>query len=345
MYILGSKEPYLLFYCLFIVIISCLMAVYTFPEALDIQRYYEDAENSSKYLTTEQYFLYSFNNNFDFIYTVTLFIFAKLNLSLNIPTIFFLSLYYISLCEVIRRYEPTIVPGLIFLLIIFFVPFVWIQAISRNTAGIAFYYLGLFQFISNRKILGSIFFIVSIFTHISMLGWIVLSGVAWITTKITISRLIKNSIFVTLILLACIAPSHIIDIFSLIADSTQSRYASYAMLSMSSPLLSNDIGYGDKIPMLVSCLIASYLIMVNNKLDFFFWMLFLLTIGLIFSLFTSMMFTNRIIMLMPLFIGCNICSIWNSKSQSLRIQVYILAVISLGSNILHFWSYRNELFS
>lgn len=345
MNILIPDKPYYLYYVWFILIIILMMSLFTFPEALDIGRYYEDALTYSKIYTLPQYFEKNIDGNIDFIYTCSLFIFAQLGLPLNIVTIFFLSLYYISLCEIIRISEPTKVHGVLLIVILLFCPFIWVLAISRNAAAIAIYYFAILQFVNRRPFLGITFFIVSIFTHVSMIMWIIITIIAYAIRRFHLKKFIIISILVGFITLAYIIPNYLFEIMSLILGNSESRYVSYSIVSnVSSPLHSTDISYGEKIPMLYSIGLSIYLLIVNQKQNFYYWMLFLLTIFLSFAIFSSMMFTNRTIMIMPLYIGYNICSIINMKNFRINMQLYMLSIIGCGSVFLHFWSRRSDLF-
>lgn len=345
MNIFVPDKPYYLYYVWFILTIILLMSLYTFPEALDIGRYYEDALTYSKIYTLPQYFEKTIDGNVDFIYSCTLFIFAQLGLPLNIVTILFLSLYYISLCEIIRISEPAKVQGIILIVILLYCPFIWIQSISRNAAAIGIYYFAILQFVKKRPILGILFFIISVFTHFSMVMWIIITIIAFCIRRFHLRKFTIISILVAITILAYIVPNYLFDIMSLVIGDSESRYVSYAVVSnVSSPLQSTDIGYGEKIPMLYCIGFSIYLLIVNQKQNFYYWMLFLLTIFLLFAIFSSMMFTNRTIMIMPLYVGCNVCSIINMKNPKIIMQLFMLSIIGCGCIFLHFWSRRYDLF-
>ena len=340
-----TKQPYRLYYLFIVLILSFMMSVYAFPDALDIQRYYKDALNYAKIYTLSQYVNFLLNDTFDFIYTASLFTAAKVDISLNIVTVFFLSLYYISLCEIIRLKEPVRVNGMIFAFIILLVPFVWIQAISRNAAAIAVFYFAILQFVKGRKFLGVLLCLISIFTHISMIIWVLLAGMALVLSKLRLSHSSFIIVYCIVLVIAFFIPRYLVDIMNLIAGSAETRYASYANGIVASPLKSGDIGYGDKLPMICICMSSIYLVLVNNKFNFFYWMLCILSVGLFLAIFSNLMLTNRIIMLLPVFIGCNICAILRSKRKKYKTQIYILSMICVGSEILHLWSHRQDLFS
>lgn len=340
-----SKEPYILFYCLIVIIISCMMGMYTFPEALDIIRYYEDAENYSKIYDLQSYYKLISETNFDFIYTCSLFTFAKYGIPLNFLTIIYISIYYIAMCEIIRKVEPVKIPGLILLLILLFAPFVWVQAISRNLAAISFYYLGILLWLNKKHIFSVLVFLISIFTHISMALWLLLSIMALVLSKVSLTPKKKNLLFISSVIIGLFFPMLMFDLFLSLAGLGDSRYASYAQLSMSSALFNPYLGHGEYVPMLFTLLFSIYLVTISKNNDFFFWMLFLLTVGLCFAIMTSTMLTNRIIMLMPLFIGCNVCAALKENNKVVYPHLYLWAIVGFCSNFIHFWYYRDILFS
>ena len=330
------------FYCRIVICLCILMSLYTFPDSLDIIRYYDKVRDDATAYNIKDYIKYCIETNIDFIYFTSLFSACKIGIHLNVITIFYLALYYVCCCEIIRKkIGLQRMPKVVLICALSCAPFVWVQEISRNLAAISFLYLAINKYY-DRKFKSAIFFVVvSIFTHISMIVYMPILFVAYYLSgrQNGINRKSVTIIFLVLIIIGVNMPTSIVSLMSAITMGSDLRYSYYSIMENMPPLLNSSIGYGDKIPMVYIFLFAMYLILINRKQDFYYWMLYMLTGMLAFALFSSTMLTNRIIMLLPLFIAGNICSVLTELPNKTK-NIYLLSIIGILVNGLHFYSYR-----
>ena len=336
-----KRVPYT-FYFFIVVYLLFLLNYFEFPDSLDIGRYYLNAEDSAKMYDNIWLFIkHTFEVNNDFVYMTTLFVAVKLGIPLNFITILYLSLYYICICEMLRHLNTfTKVPNIVLLYILMCAPLIWVMEISRNLAAIAFLYLSIFRFINGCKKSALLFLIMSVMTHISMIVYLplMLCAVYLSKTNFIPNKKIVTSFFIILIIIGVFIPNTIVNVMVMLTESSDSRYAYYSEMDNIIPLRTSLIGYGDKIPIIYIFIYSIYIVINNSKHDFYYWMLFLLTGVLSFAIFSSLMLTNRIIMLMPMFIGVNVCSLLKYHQKS-------LFILSLGGALCvmaHFYSYRTN---
>ena len=119
------------------------------------------------------------------------------------------------------------------------------------------------------------------------------------------------------------------------------RYATYADFSHESTFLASSIGYGDKIPTIIFYLYSIYIVLKVKTHDFFYYSLLVLVLLLTMTINTSFFFTNRIMMVMPLFLGVNVSSLLYNNSYE-RKTIVILSFVGFIGVLLHFYSYRME---
>lgn len=335
----SHKVPYLLYFIIFLFLYISL-SLFTFPDALDITRYYENVAYSVQSdIKLIDYIKHLLDSTIDFVYFSSLFIAYKLGISLNIITTIYLSMYYICCLELFRLNNNLIqTKKLIIFYALMCAPFIWVLEISRNLAAISFFYIAVIFFLRKLKKVGLVFAIVSIFTHISMITYIPIVCVAYLLSKKTYSINHKYIafIFVIMSIIGYLLPGKIIDVMTLLSEGSETRYSYYATYDNINPLLNTIIGYGDKMPMFFIFIYSIIIVVKNKKHDFFFWMLFMLTTMLSFALFSSLLLTNRIIMLMPLFVVGNLCSIPKAQSRLL----YSLSIIGAICVFANFYSYR-----
>lgn len=336
-----EKPPYK-FYVFLVFLLYASMHFYVFPEALDITRYYELVENDVlRYHNLLDYIEFQLSSHVDFIYFSSLYLANKIGISLNLVTTFYLSIYYIIICELLRKkYGLKHIRGVILFYILMSAPFIWVQEISRNLAAIAFMYCSLFEFNRGKKIVAVFFAIGAVFTHFSLIIFILLYFLAFFMQRINLNRKIVILFFLFIIIIGYISPSYLVNFTVIVAENSDNHYAAYANLENAIPVFSSSIGYGDKIPMVYVYIFSLYLILKNKKHDFYYWGLFILTAGLSFALLTSLMLTNRIIMQMPLFIGWSVCATLQQVGRKEYIRLYFLSAIGVVCVLAHFWAYR-----
>jgi hypothetical protein len=126
-------------------------------------------------------------------------------------------------------------------------------------------------------------------------------------------------------------------------EGNETRYgALYGNLEAQGALMTSTIGYGDKMP-IVFCLIFSVLLLFLRKnKDFMYWMLYVLTLMLSFFILSSLMFTNRVIMLMTLFIAYNAYKVINEGTSDDKKKLHLASIVGSVVVFLHFYSYRTH---
>lgn len=334
-----QKTPYV-FYAIIIMLLSVAMSHYTFPDALDIIHYYEASERHAiDYPNLVEYIAYEFELHIDFIYLTLLYLCSKFGISHNVVTVFYLGIYYISIYSIMRKYESVRIRGLILFVALLSAPFCWVQSISRNLAAIATVYLAIYQFMAGRKTLGIILSIAAFFTHFSILIMLSIVLVSYYMQKIKIRKRTILYMLLAFMSIAAIAGTYFIEFVKYIADLRDNHYSVYSDLEASAFITNPYLGLGDKLPLLFFFCFSIYLIIINRSHDFFFWGLLFLTTLLGFSMFTSTMFVQRFMMMMPLFIACNICSVY-SKRGHYRVILYCLSIIGSLMILWNFWAYR-----
>ena len=337
-----TSMPYK-FYLLVVFILTLSMVFYVFPDSLDITRYYEMAETAVwQYGSVIDYAEYWYETHFDFIYPASLFLAVKMGLSMDIITVLYMSLYYICVFEILRKNFPNLrIPGYILLYGIMFAPFIWIQSISRNLASIAFFYLAVSFILEGKKFKSVACLIISLFTHVSILMYIPLIFIAYFLEKRDVNnKLIGLSIIVALVF-SFLAPSQLLDLISFVLDGSDMRYADdYGQLQAQGALQNSYIGYGDKLPIVFCLLYSVLLLFINNRKDFMYWMLYILTLMLAFFVFSSLMFTNRVIMLMTLFVVFNAYNVIRYGSTNKIKILKTFSIIGCFVVLMHFYAYR-----
>ena len=342
--IMRKRVPYK-FYIFVVLTLSLSMAFYVFPEALDITRYYEMAEDGvSQFSGVVEYAEYWFEMHLDFIYGSSLFLLLKMGLPLNIATIFYLSLYYICVFEILRRHFPNLnIAWYILFYVAMYAPFIWVQSISRNLAAISFFYLAMLFLLDGKKVKFLFCLFLSIFTHISMVMYVPIIFVAYFLEKRDINEKIIGFSIVFTLILSFISPSQLLNLLSFLLEGSDMRYAaSYSNIQAQGALQDPNIGYGDKLPIVFCLFYAILLLFINKRKDLMYWMLYVLTLMLSFFVFSSLMFTNRVIMLMTLFVAYNAYNVMRYGTLRYRNIIKISSLVGCLIVFLHFYSYRTS---
>lgn len=338
------RVPYK-FYFWIIFVLSLSMMFYVFPEELDITRYYENATLALyNYANIIDYATNLFENQIDFIYNSSLFLAGKSGIHMNVVTIFYMSLYYICVFEIIRKHFPNLrTPGCVLFYVVMFAPFIWVQSIARNLAAISFFYVFISCFLNGKYIKAVFWLIVSVFTHISMLMYLPVIFVSFLLNRLDLNNKFIYLSIIAALVLSYIVPSQLLNLISIVMEGDETRYgAVYGAMETQGALMSSTIGYGDKMP-IVFCLAYSVLLLFLRKSkDFMYWMLYVLSLMLSFFILSSLMFTNRVIMLMPLFVAYNAYKVVCEGKSDSKKKLYLASLIGCVVVFLHFYSYRTH---
>ena len=173
----------------FYIIIVAALLVLSFDvneaDALDLGRYYAESKvNATTYNNLLTFISDQISTDIDFIYQTTLFSAVRLGIPLSLVTIFFLSLFYVSIYKLINTYQRVSDFKYVYLIFILtFCPIIWVLSISRTTAALSFYMLGCLYFKEHRYFKAVMIYLVACFTHISMLIFIILTIIAYAFSK------------------------------------------------------------------------------------------------------------------------------------------------------------------
>jgi len=345
MYIsLSTKKKRTKLYCFIFFSVLLSFVFSTFNEELDLLRYYEAAiDDYKEYNNWVTYLKVLIERDFDFIYSLSLYFALQLGLPMNLVSICYVSLYYIAISEVLRRHFPGLkVVWYVFFFVLMCAPFIWVREISRNLAAFSFFYLAIIYYLEHRYKSMLCWIIVSVFTHISMIMYVPLILGAHVFRKFTITNTAITLIIIVMLVISYYMPSYLLDLLALVMDGRgTSRYSLYASLETHGALSSPNIGYGDKFPMAYIYIYSIVLLIRNKDHDFMYWMLLFLTIMLSFFLLSNMMFTNRVIMVMPIFVAWNTYSILRSKKLFDQFIIKKMSVLGILLVLAHLYSYRD----
>ena len=340
MYSSKNQFSYCFFVYLLLVIIMLITKEY---EALDLWRYYDFAKTDAFYyhsitdLIANKVELYT-----DFIYFTALWLAAKIGISMDLVTALFMTVYYVTVSIVIKKhFKNMFIPFSILMFSMMFAPFILVQTISRNLAAISLCYVGIKNYLSG-KYLKSIFWgIACVFTHFSMLMYIPIFVASHYLLKINISRKFIQGTLLAMLVFSFLTPSYVLDLLSLVLQGSDHRFEdTYGGMEASGALLSRNIGYGDKLPILIGYIYSVVLVFLNKSRDYMFWCLFLLVAMLSFFVLSSLMFTNRIMMLMTLFVAWNSVKTYLLCNKTEKIILTVVASLGCVAVLAHFYSYR-----
>lgn len=333
---MGSNRNTFIIYLSIIILAAICVFSYNVgeDEALDLGRYYKQAEVDVNLYKSIFGFIHSrIILNGDFIYYTALYSALRIGIPLSFVTIFFLSLYCISAYKLVNISYPTNEYKNIY--IVFFLtlcPIIWLLTISRTTAALSFFFLGCLFLKSHQNKKAYVFYLIAIFTHISMILFILLVLASCWLSKLKVRR-IRSYILLGIALVGYMTPTIIMDFLSPYIALTQSRYAYYAEMEMQSPLFASSLGVGDKVPIIFIYALQFYLLIKDKRTDWTFWMLYICWSLLSFFIWSDMMMTNRIIMLSVPFIGISLYHLLSCSKNRKKLQVisYLGILIAIGS--------------
>lgn len=330
----------LIFLCCFIIVFS-----FKCPAALDIIRYYESAQSAvQSYINVEDYVFLQISENVDFIYTSILFIFAKYGISLDIVTSLIISFYYIFIAKIICKVAETKFNKIIFLYAILSAPLVWVITISRNVAAFTLFYVAVYYLINHDFKRCLIFCILSIFTHISLIVYVLLLALSYLFEKNNVLNIrVRNIVLIAIIIIAYFMPLSL-DYLNVHFSNflSGSRYEDYLYTSRSAILETSNLGIGDKIPIIFIYLLSIILLLLDKNKSFLYWFYYFIIILLSFAIHSNIMMTQRYILILPAFIGVALFSIRSRmQSQSGYLSLSLLSICGIIIMLGGIYTYRN----
>lgn len=333
---------------LIIFVCTIIVSLYKFPDSLDIVRYYDSAKYAvASYSNLFDYAYDKISTDIDFIYTSVLYVFQKNHIPLNIATIIFLSIYYICIVRICKiSYN---LRGCHYLLCIslFCVPIDWTLTISRFLAAISFFYIAIICLTLHKYRIGLLFLIISIFTHVFILLFIVFLLISFLLYKLSLSRKLSNIILLSFIVVG-FTTSFLGDLIQNLVSNFAGdlRYSAYAdfFLETDSILKASRVDYGSKLGALFVYVVSIFLSLCDQNRNYSYWFLYILTCVLCVVFHSSVVLTNRVEMIMPLFIGLSSYSVLKSNNSSQVFVLKFLNVISVVVLLVVLYAARNIFF-
>lgn len=307
---------------------------------LDLGRYYEIGDYAYSFSSIKALINYYYYEGIDFIYYSILYLTKHSGLDYNIITALIVTLYYIVVIQTINNnYHQKIEPYLLIVPLLL-PPIIWVIAISRNLTAILFLYYALSFFYKRKWLWMTVFIIMCIFTHFSMLMYIPVVVIALLVQKIQI----KRWVIIIAISIALIFSMIVPDAFRVFLDFAISDkdlyYANYAQKEEVYSILSYGKNYGQLAVIFGGLIYSMVLIILNKKQGFEFWALFMITVLYAFFLNTSLMYVNRCMMMFPMFWALNMADVYTSGSAKDRLYIRILSLFGLLAIMLFFYAER-----
>ena len=342
---LNKKAEFILIVCLY----AIFFLTFEFPDFCDIVRYYQYAEYDVKtkpYI--DDYFLFCLTTTVDFIYHIILYGFTKIGLSLDIVSVFFLSLYSIVTAFFFKELfkDDALSNNPVYVYSLFSAPFIWFVTISRTLAAISLFYIAIYSFVKNKHFLFLFFLIASFFTHVCSLLFIVLFICSFFLSKIKYAN--NNPSAVLFFLLPLFLVVFVFENFFSVALSIlpfdNARYGSAVSLGVESIYFSHHFHFLDKIPILFLHFTCVFVTIVSKRRDVLYWNLFLLTLTFSFTSVVNVTLTQRIAIALPLFLGANILAIQRDYKENVFIGniLNLIAILGLFIMFLNIFLQRNS---
>lgn len=170
------------------VFIACLL--FQPDDSLDLFRYFENARTSNTEMTIYAYAHDSHEKQFDFIYQTILFCCHKYNIPLAFINSIFVLFYLLNSRKLVRYFANDLCVSntnyiLSLLILCLIVPFIYIFSISRMVAAFSFLFLSIYYFFKRKYLFSLILCILSVFTHIGSIIYILVFIISYVLANIT----------------------------------------------------------------------------------------------------------------------------------------------------------------
>jgi len=309
-------------------------------ESLDLHRYYEGAI-LMKDLPVKDIFDWSFTRSLDFIYFLLLHFALKLSISLNLLTTIIVTLYYVMIISCMKEIYRGRMEWYVICAVLFLAPITWIIEISRNLTAIVFLYISIKMYYKRKWVWVLFFTLLSLFTHFSLLMYIAVFALSIILCRFHITNLLMAMIIIVVMVVSYLIPSNLLDLLSIaLSDYNSDLGSHYSNMTVRGVSDWNNVNYGDVLPTLYSLFFSIVLLLYNTKQGIEHWMLFLSALMLAFFINSSQLFTNRCIMVLPLFWGLNVADIYSRRCLNDKVIISLFSLVAVVVILLHFWSYR-----
>ena len=319
---------YLFFFVVALFFVNAVVKV----DDYDLHRYFDEAVRFAKTSSLLQMIKEVWSIEFDFIYYVILYFSVKLSISLKLVTALFVATYYWIILGVLKDDRKLINDRIVDFVILFVVPIIWVVSISRNLAAIVFLYAGVVSILKSKRINGILWLVIGVLTHFSVLMYVVVFVVSMLLRKIRIKPFFVVLFIAFFYILSQVIPDYLYNSIKLIAtDRDLGYYTRFENVVSANVLEEGNWPVGDILSLIFVCVFSITVLLFNKKQGFEFWTLFILLIFLAFFVETSVMFVNRCMMIMPLFIGMNVLSIYKEGTNS---QKKILKYLSYAGGLV-----------
>lgn len=341
-----GKIEYSFWYCGVFIISCLLMYLYKYPEALDIIRYFEQAEHDEQtYSSLLSYITDVSNSRVDFIYFAFLYLNIKIGIPLGFATTLVLFIYFVLLIKVSTLFINEKVDYLLLLSILMAVPTVTVISVSRNTFADVFLLLGIYNYLKGKKLPAGIFFLVAVLSHFSVLMYVGLFIIAIFLSKPKLDRKSDNIFRISLlsgsIIAGLVVPALLNDVLLnwSLSYLGGTHYELYDSLNDTSVLKAPQISNGDKLYFAYTFLMLLFLLLKDTNRDEMYWFMFLLFFLDAFYFNSSVHMSERLTILTPFCIGYSLNSLYSNKIVSKHTLHYI-SYSMLGVIFLYYYSVR-----
>lgn len=329
--------------------LGLLAFFYNCPPALDLGRYYEEANLIDPDMSLFSYSVKVFEENFDFIYYTFFLVLKKIGLPIECSNLFFVTLYYFMSIKIFEftvkelRIKWCFFVNYLILFAITSVGLFLTLSISRNIAAICFFLIGLY-FLLKGKRLFFVFWIISIFTHMGMLIFITIYSLFYFvipSPKSTYRKIVVLTYLVFSYLFVNYIPFFIGLVLRLPFFDSYSRYLDYSELVVVVNQFSN-LGFIEMIfyyNFAITYFFAFFYLKEYSRLIWGSFGVFLFLIG---NFNASIMFVQRSLLLLLPFQGVLALFFYKENYNNLPLMfVYILlTILSITLFVGYLYSYR-----
>lgn len=282
--------------------------------------------------------MYAFGN--DFIYYVFLFLFNKTSLGREFVPGLFTALYYYLLMKSFRNSVRFSSENLLLLLGLFAFPnIMFVITISRTSAALVFFFIGVLFHSNDKKVAPILFFVMAIMTHFSSFMFVlafflaVFLHRAWLIKKISLFNVLcvvlpPIMFFLGLVLFNSVSEG----VFSFVEDTKYDRYAT----SSEGADFSN-FSWLYMLQFYLTLLVAYILLIVNKQSTSFSRVLLMVCLSITCGLMSANQnLFNRWLMLLPLLYSLQFAEIFvvNRELITLKQRKVINSIGVIGSTMV-----------
>ena len=163
---------------------------YVPPEYSDLGRYYDSLETLSKFNNIMYAVLLMQEQDFDFIYTLIMLVALNFGIKLQFVTALVCSIYWVIISKVflkdLNKISHLVILG--FIGVVCFPNMMYVLSTARNVMAFLFLFMGFRLWSKNKKVWSIVFFILSVFTHLSCTIYIFLYFIVSLFYKIWLSK-------------------------------------------------------------------------------------------------------------------------------------------------------------